>query len=110
MYLNCHSFHSLRYGTIPLDELVPQAAACGVTAMALTDINTVTGIYDFIKHCGQEGIKPIVGMEFRSEFQFRYIGLAQNAAGLAQMNRFLTAHNFEKKPLPQTAPFFRMFS
>ncbi|WP_343697160.1 DNA polymerase III subunit alpha [Flavobacterium sp.] len=106
MYLNCHSFHSLRYGTIPLDELVPQAAACGVTAMALTDINTVTGIYDFIKHCGQEGIKPIVGMEFRSEFQFRYIGLAQNAAGLAQMNRFLTAHNFEKKPLPQTAPFF----
>ncbi|UUW11237.1 DNA polymerase III subunit alpha [Flavobacterium plurextorum] len=106
MYLNCHSFHSLRYGTIPLDELVPQAAACGVTAMALTDINTVTGIYDFIKHCGQEGIKPIVGMEFRSEFQLRYIGLAQNAAGLAQMNRFLTAHNFEKKPLPETAPFF----
>lgn len=106
MYLNCHSFHSLRYGTIPLDELVPQAAVCGVTAMALTDINTVTGIYDFIKQCSKAGIKPIVGMEFRSEFQLRYIGLAQNATGLAQMNRFLTAHNFEKKPLPETAPFF----
>ncbi|PTS89655.1 DNA polymerase III subunit alpha, partial [Flavobacterium sp. HMWF030] len=26
--------------------------------------------------------------------------------GLAQMNRFLTEHNFEKKPLPETAPFF----
>jgi DNA-directed DNA polymerase III PolC len=106
MYLNCHSFHSLRYGTIPLDELVPQATACGVTAMALTDINTVTGIYDFIRQCAQAGIKPIVGMEFRSEHKLRYIGLAQNAAGLAQMNRFLTSYNFEKKPLPDAAPFF----
>jgi DNA polymerase-3 subunit alpha/error-prone DNA polymerase len=49
MYLNCHSFHSLRYGTIPLAELIQQAVACNVEAMALTDINTVTGIYDFIK-------------------------------------------------------------
>jgi hypothetical protein len=49
MYLNCHSFHSLRYGTIPLTELIQQAVACNVEAMALTDINTVTGIYDFIK-------------------------------------------------------------
>ncbi|WP_347053621.1 DNA polymerase III subunit alpha [Flavobacterium olei] len=106
MYLNCHSFHSLRYGTIPLEELVPQAVACGVTAMALTDINTVTGIYDFIKQCGDAGIKPLVGMEFRSEFQLRFIGLAQNAAGLSEMNRFLTGYNFEKKPLPQFAPSF----
>lgn len=106
MYLNCHSYHSLRYGTIPLEEMVPQAAACGVTAMALTDINTVTGIYDFIRQCTEAGIKPLVGMEFRSEFKLRYIGLAQNATGLSQMNRFLTAHNFEKKPLPEKAPFF----
>jgi hypothetical protein len=49
MYINCHSYHSLRYGTIPLNELVQQAASCGVETMALTDINTVTGIYDFIK-------------------------------------------------------------
>jgi DNA polymerase-3 subunit alpha len=51
MFLNCHSYHSLRYGTIPLDDLIRQAADCGVTAAALTDINTVTGIYDFIKGC-----------------------------------------------------------
>ena len=48
MYLNCHSFHSLRYGTIPLLDLVQQAVFCGVKIMALTDINTVTGIYDFM--------------------------------------------------------------
>jgi DNA polymerase III alpha subunit len=49
MYLNCHSFHSLRYGTIPLNELIAQALANKVTALALTDINTVTGIYELIK-------------------------------------------------------------
>ena len=106
MYLNCHSFHSLRYGTIPLEELITQAAACGVTAMALTDINTVTGIYDFIKGCDLAGIKALVGMEFRSEHKLRYIGLAKNASGLAEMNRFLTRHNFEKTVLPPYAPEF----
>jgi len=106
MYLNCHSFHSLRYGTIPLEDLIAHAAACGVTAMALTDINTVTGIYDFIKGCETAGIKPLVGMEFRSEHKLRYIGLAKNASGLAEMNRFLTSHNYEKTSLPLSAPDF----
>lgn len=106
MYLNCHSFHSLRYGTIPLEELISQAVTSGVTAMALTDINTVTGIYDFIKGCQAVGIKPIVGMEFRSEYKLRFIGLAKNTAGLAEMNRFLTRHNFDKTVLPDFAPDF----
>jgi DNA-directed DNA polymerase III PolC len=106
MYLNCHSFHSLRYGTIPLNDLISQAVVCGVKAMALTDINTVTGIYDFIKNCDTVGIKPLVGIEFHSEKKFRYIGLAKNTMGLAEMNRFLTAHNFSGEPLPKQAPQF----
>ncbi|GAA6773626.1 hypothetical protein AAGS39_43900 [Flavobacterium sp. CGRL2] len=106
MYLNCHSFHSLRYGTIPLDDLIRQTADCAVTAAALTDINTVTGIYDFIKGCEALGIKPLVGIEFRCRHKFRYIGLAKNASGLAQMNRFLTDHNFSGNPLPEKAPAF----
>ncbi|QDW20446.1 DNA polymerase III subunit alpha [Flavobacterium sp. KBS0721] len=106
MYLNCHSFHSLRYGTIPLDKLVEQAVLYGIKAMALTDINTVTGIYDFIRACESKGIKPLVGMEFRSNHEFRYIGLAKNASGLGEMNRFLTNHNFSGESLPLIAPEF----
>jgi len=106
MYLNCHSYHSLRYGTIPLQELVGQAASLGIKAMALTDINTVTGIYDFIKACQEKEIKPLVGMEFRCHHQFRYIGLAKNASGLGEMNRFLTKHNFSGESLPLIAPEF----
>lgn len=106
MYLNCHSFHSLRYGTIPLEDLIKQAVSCSVKAMALTDINTVTGIYDFIKSCTAENIKPLVGIEFRCNHRLRYIGLAKNATGLAEMNKFLTQHNFSGNPLPKKAPCF----
>jgi hypothetical protein len=50
MYLNCHSYHSLRYGTIPLTELV-QLAAMRCKSMALTDY-TVTGIYVYQRMSG----------------------------------------------------------
>ncbi|KFF11166.1 DNA polymerase III subunit alpha [Flavobacterium hydatis] len=107
MYLNCHSFHSLRYGTIPLTDLVQQAVQCNVKAIALTDINTVTGIYDFIKACKAVAIKPLVGIEFRCNNELRYIGLAKNAEGLAEMNHFLTKHNFDNTVLPLEAPEFK---
>lgn len=45
-------------------------------------------------------------MEFRYNHQFRYIGLAQNAEGLAEMNRFLTDYNFSGETLPLRAPKF----
>lgn len=106
MYLNCHSFHSLRYGTIPLEDLISMAIANNVTAMALTDVNTVTGIYDFVQACGKIDVKPLVGIEFRYNHQFRYIGLAKNSCGIAEMNRFLTKHNFDRTPLPDIAPDF----
>jgi len=106
MYLNCHSYHSLRYGTIPLEELVQQAKKCGIKAMALTDINTVTGIYDFIKACKAVEIKPLVGIEFRNENKLLFIGLAKSTEGIGEMCRLLTKHNFDKTPLPIHAPDF----
>jgi DNA polymerase-3 subunit alpha/error-prone DNA polymerase len=55
--------------------------------MALTDINTVTGIYDFIKEC-KAVIKPLVGIEFRYNNKLLYIGLAKTA--ICGNERFLT--------------------
>ncbi|MBD1425691.1 PHP domain-containing protein [Sphingobacterium arenae] len=107
MYLNCHSYHSLRYGTLPLETLVQQALACGVTSLALTDINTVTGIYDFVKICRKVGIKPVVGMEFREGNRLRYIGLAKTQRGIGELCRLLTARNCEGIPLPDRAPDFQ---
>src|ERR1051326_675582 len=106
MFLNCHSYHSLRYGTIPLEELVQQAKECNVKAMALTDVNTVTGIYDFIKECKKVNIKPLVGIEFRANNRLLFIGLAKTKEGIGEMCRLLTKHNFEKTSLPNFAPDF----
>lgn len=47
MYLNCHSYFSLCYGTLSVERLVEEAIRKGVTAMALTDINNSTGVLDF---------------------------------------------------------------
>lgn len=107
MYLNCHSFHSLRYGTIPVSDLVAQGKSLGATAMALTDINTVTGIYEFYKACNEAGIKPIVGMEFRENNKLLYIALAKNRSGLAEINRHRTKYNLQGLPVPAFAPDFR---
>jgi len=106
MYINCHSYHSLRYGTLSVNDLVSQAQACDVKVLALTDINTVTGIYDFVKACKQADIKPVVGMEFRSDNRLLYIGLAKNRAGIGEMCRLLTAYNCDGVQLPQKAPEF----
>ena len=107
MFLNCHSYHSLRYGTIPLEELVELAAKLGATTLGLTDINTVTGIYDFIRICEAKKIKPIVGIEFRNTDEKLYTGLARNTRGIAELCKFLTEHNLSKTLLPNLAPKFK---
>ncbi|MFP9097738.1 DNA polymerase III subunit alpha [Flavobacterium sp. RHBU_24] len=107
MYLNCHSFHSLRYGTISVSELVAQGKNLGVTAMALTDINTVTGIYEFYKACNAAGIKPVVGMEFREGNKLLYIALAKDRAGIGEINRHRTFYNLEGMEVPTNASDFK---
>ena len=117
MYLNCHSYFSLRYGTISMDNLVAAAAnAYGMgdarsvagariaPAMALTDINNSTGIMDFVAACKEKGIKPIAGIEFRREDQLLYTGLARNNEGFRELNEFLSHHNLNNLPLPDRAP------
>jgi DNA polymerase-3 subunit alpha/error-prone DNA polymerase len=107
MFLNCHSFHSLRYGTIPLDDLVNVAADKGITVLGLTDINTITGIYDFVKKCKAKNIKPIVGIEFRNKDELLYTGLAENAKGIGELCAFLSEFTLAKKMLPVEACGFK---
>ncbi|MDO6821325.1 DNA polymerase III subunit alpha [Zobellia sp. 1_MG-2023] len=106
-FLNCHSYHSLRYGTIPLNELVDLAASRGVTTLGLTDINTVTGIYDFVRMCNDRKIKPIVGIEFRKGDEKLYTGIAKNTKGIGELCKFLTDHNLGNRELPTIAPKFK---
>lgn len=107
MFLNCHSFHSLRYGTLSVTELVRQADELGIKELVLTDINTVTAIYEFKKECEKFGIKPIAGIEVRKEKKLLYIAVAKEFSGIGEVNKILTAHNCDGVELSETAPEFQ---
>lgn len=104
MFLNCHSYHSLRYGTISVDELVQQAITFKLRALALTDINTITGIYDFYKLCKEHSIKPIVGVDVRVQNGQYYICLAKNQQAVGNINRMLTSSNCDHIEIPKHNP------
>ena len=90
MYLNCHSYFSLRYGTIAVQDLVNKAVELGIGCLALTDINNTSGVFDFVKACNAANIRPIVGVEFRNGDELKYICLAKNNEGFREINYFLT--------------------
>jgi error-prone DNA polymerase len=104
MYLNCHTYYSLRYGTMAPETLVSAAAKLGITSLALTDINNSTGMVDFVKCCRQHGIHPIAGIEFRNGDKYLYTGIARNQNGFRELNEFLSYHNEADLPFPATAP------
>ena len=109
MYLNCKTYFSFRYGTFSSKQLVKAAVENGVTALALTNINSTCDIWDFVKYCREEGIKPITGAEVRNEGQLLYILIAANNKGLLWINEFLSQHFQEDRPFPVVAleaPFF----
>jgi error-prone DNA polymerase len=106
MYLNCHSYYSLRYGTISMENLVEEAVMKKAAAIALTDINNSTGIMEFVAVCKEKGVKPIAGIEFRCQDQLLYTGLAKNNEGFRELNEFLSHHNLNNLPLPERAPEF----
>jgi DNA polymerase-3 subunit alpha len=105
MYLNAHTYFSLRHGTLSPQELVEAARAMEVKVLALTDINNTSAALDFAQTCQQNGIKPVLGIEFRdAQHQPLFIGIARNNAGWEALCRLLTEHTCHGKPLLEVAP------
>ncbi len=63
VHLHLHSEYSLLDGACRIEEIPARAAACGHTAVALTDHGVMYGVISFYKACRKAGIKPIVGCE-----------------------------------------------
>lgn len=84
------SYNSLLYGTLPIEPLVEMAKAQGLESLALTDINTSQGVMDFYKHCTQNNIKPLAGVEFRDGNKLLYTTIAKNIDGFREINEILT--------------------
>jgi len=106
MFLNCHTYYSLRYGTLSPEDLVRHAAAMKIEVLVLTDINNTAGVFDFVKACRDASITPLVGMEMRENNKLLYTCIAFNNDGFREINTFRTQHNLEQTPLPERAPQF----
>ncbi len=106
MYLNNHSYYSLRYGTISEIELLEMAQQHECTYFPLTDINNTSACLNFIRKAPSYGIIPIVGIDFRNDAQQCYVCLAKNNQGFLELNQFLSKHLHEEKVFPDQAPSF----
>ncbi|ETN96253.1 DNA polymerase III subunit alpha [Zhouia amylolytica] len=104
MYLNCHSYYSLRFGTFSEVELLELARENHVTQLALTDINNTSACLNFIRKAESYGIKPLVGVDFRNGVDQQFVGIARNNHGFKQLNDLLSAHLHTEKLIPQQAP------
>ena len=106
MYLNVHSYYSLRYGTMSPEVLVRRAAACGIPVLPLTDINTTMGIFEFVRLCREHGIAPVAGADIRAGDRMLYTLLARDLQGFGEINAFLSRHNLSRTLFPRRAPLF----
>lgn len=104
MLLNVHSNYSLRYGTIPVGELVDLLIAHGHETAVLTDINNSSAVLDFIKACREKMFNGLAGLEYRDGDRLLYFGVARNSNGFRELNELLSHSNLQGQPLPQRAP------
>ncbi|MDF3144158.1 PHP domain-containing protein, partial [Streptomyces sp. T21Q-yed] len=62
-HLHTASGFSARYGASHPKDLVARAAERGMSALALTDRDCVTGMIRFVKACAAQGVRPILGVD-----------------------------------------------
>ncbi len=90
MYLNTHTYYSLRYGTIKPRDLLQWLQDLGVSAFALTDINTTSACLDIARLSPKYNIQPSLGIDFRNSAKQQFILLAENNQGFQNINRYLS--------------------
>ncbi len=107
--LHLHTEYSLLDGAIKIDELIEQAIAYKMPALAITDHGNLCGAVEFYKKAVKKGIKPIIGCEvyvapgnrfdrtktnldsnLAEEAAFHLILLARDSAGYKNLTTLVT--------------------
>lgn len=104
MYLNVHSYYSLKFGTIPPEDLLRIAAHANLKQFVLTDINNTSASLDFVRLSAKYGIKPVIGIDFRQGAQQHFIGLAKNNNGFFHLNTLLSKISDTQENTPERCP------
>ncbi|MEK7093399.1 MAG: PHP domain-containing protein, partial [Patescibacteria group bacterium] len=108
VHLHTHSHYSLLEALPKIPDLVEAAKKDGQTALALTDNGNMYGSIEFYKECKQQGLKPIIGVDFfvaprtRNDREHnvddqlgRLVLLAKNDTGYHNLIRLVSASYLE---------------
>jgi DNA-directed DNA polymerase III PolC len=110
MYLNVHTYFSFKYGTLSPIKLWELCKSLGVRKIIVTEINNTTSYVEMLRiadeNKDEHALEVAVGMEFRENHQLRFIALAKNNKGFAEINRYRSYLNNENLPVPNQAPVF----
>ncbi|MEM1258502.1 MAG: DNA polymerase III subunit alpha [Bacteroidota bacterium] len=106
MYLNCHTYYSLRFGTFSEQHLLQLAQENQVTQLVLTDINNTSACMNFVREAPKYHIKPILGIDFRNGVVPCFVGIAKNNGGYQELTTFLSHHLHNDLEIPNRAPTF----
>ena len=108
VHLHTHSHFSLLEALPKVPDLVKRAKDSGMEALALTDSGNLYGAIEFYKECKEQGIKPIIGVDFYVALRSRHdkearidnersrlILLAENEEGYKNLLKLVTASYLE---------------
>jgi len=102
-HLHVASSYSLRYGTATPAALAARAAGLGMSALALTDRDSLYGAFKHVQACADAGIKPLLGADLgllspagtESRIAGRVTLLATGRQGWASLCRLVSAAHAE---------------
>ena len=105
VHLHVHSAYSLSEGAIKADKLPALAREGGMPAVAITDTGNLFGALEFSQACVGKDIQPIIGCQLalaRADAPRLspdpIVALAQNAEGLANLQRLSSLGFLETEP------------
>jgi len=96
VHLSLHSEYSIIDSIVQIPELCAKAKACGMKAVAITDLTNLFGMVKFYKDCIAQGIKPIVGAEIwveneENKNEYHKLNLlCQNMEGYWNLTRLIS--------------------
>src|SRR5262249_31273620 len=92
VHLHVHSWYSLLEAASSPAALLDRAAACGYTALALTDTNNLYGGMAFVEEAVRFGVRPILGACLRQS-RSHCVALIADQAGYRSLCRIISRLN-----------------
>lgn len=96
--LHAHSYFSLLDAASAPETLVQRAQALGLSALALTDHDSLAGAIRFHMAARQAGIHPVIGAEVTLEDGAHLTLLAETQAGYANLCRLISVSRLDQLP------------